>query len=177
MKKRTTTLQAFVFEAGKEKEVLLRLERFCAYTERCQSDVLKKLRSWKVPAEMYGTFLDALKEEKFLDQQRYSESFVRGKFKLKGWGRVKIKAELQAKSVPEPQVNEALAQLNEGILKEKLSQILQKKHQQLKEQDPSKRRQKLFRFGAQKGYESALISQVLREMQINGDQEPDESFE
>lgn len=155
--------ELFIFEAGKEKVLMLKLEQFCAYTERCTADVLKKCREWKVPADIMESLLAELRENNFLNDERYGEAFARGKFRLKGWGKNKIKAALQTKSVQQETISSALNDIDENEYFRKLDILLQRKNQLLKETDPYKRRTKLFQYAAQKGYESGLILRWLDE--------------
>lgn len=163
MKKRKQTAP-FVFEEGKEKELQLKLETYCAYTERCPADINSKLREWKVPRELWEGCIQELKELRFLSEERYGESFARGKFKLKSWGKNKIKAAMQAKSVDANIISDAIDQINDADYREKLLGLLEKKNAMLKEEDTQKRREKLYRFAAQKGYEPKLIFECMREV-------------
>jgi regulatory protein len=165
----------FVFEQGKEQELQLKLESYCAYTERCTSDVITKLKEWNVPEEQWEEHLQLLKEHKFLDQVRFGEAFTRGKFKLKGWGRNKIKAALQSKFVQPEIIVASIDQIDNGVYLEKLQVLLAKKNEQLKETDAYKRREKLFRFAAQKGYEPVLIFQALSKIISPSESEEPES--
>jgi regulatory protein len=155
--------ELFVFEEGKEKLLMLKLEQYCAYTERCTADVVKKCREWKVPPEMMEQLLTELRENNFLNDERYGEAFARGKFRLKGWGKNKIKAALQTKSVQQETISSALQDIDADEYFRKMDVLLQKKNLLLKETDPYKRRTKLFQYAAQKGYEAGLILQWLDE--------------
>lgn len=164
MKKKRKQAVPFVFEEGKEKELQLKLETYCAYTERCPADVTSKLREWKVPRELWEDRLQELKDLRFLSEERYGEAFARGKFKLKSWGKNKIKAAMQAKAVDGTVISDAIDQINESDYREKLVGLLEKKNALLREEDMQKRREKLFRFAAQKGYESKLIFECMKEV-------------
>ena len=72
----------YQFKAGDEKEIISKIEYFCAYTERCETDVIKKLRAWKVPTQLFPEIINYLKEQKFIHQERFGQLYVTMKGKL-----------------------------------------------------------------------------------------------
>lgn len=151
----------FFYEEGKEKVLQHKLEIYCAYAERCTADVVKKLWEWKVPLTMHENLLMYLRDNRFLDDERYATAFAQGKFRMKGWGNNKIKARLRAKSMQEDTIQEALVQVEDSSYKEKLFALMDKKNATLKEDDRQQRKAKLFRYGVQKGYEVSLVMEWL----------------
>lgn len=79
-------------------EIMTKMERFCAYQERCEKDVRRKLTSFHLSESQEDTVVKLLKDNQFLDDNRYVEAFVRGKVRV-GWGRQKIVAALRAKGI------------------------------------------------------------------------------
>ena len=73
--------------------------RYCSFQERCQLDITNRFIAWNVEKENWDKILDYLIEEDFLNESRYVEAFVRGKFIIKNWGKNKIKMGLMAKRV------------------------------------------------------------------------------
>lgn len=159
MKKKAAT--PYQFKEGHEKEILNRLERYCAYTERCESDVVKKLREWKVPEELFADSIEYLKEHRFIQQERFGQLYVNGKFKLKGWGKQKIKATLIAKQVDEDIIEASLEEIEDETYHNKLHQLLSAKLKSMKEEDSFIMKGKLYRYALQKGYEPPLIMKWL----------------
>lgn len=155
--------EPFCYEEGKEKILQLKLETYCTYTERCSADVVKKLWEWKVPVSLHESLLFHLRENRFLDDERYAAAFAQGKFRMKGWGNNKIKAGLRAKSMQDDTIQEALEQVEDSSYKEKLFTLMEKKNANLKEDNPQQRKAKLFRYGVQKGYEAALVLEWLEQ--------------
>ena len=81
-------------------EIMTKMERFCAFQERCEKDVRRKLTSFHLSESQEDKVVKSLKENQFLDDNRYAEAFVRGKVRV-GWGRQKIVAALRAKGIAE----------------------------------------------------------------------------
>lgn len=94
-------------------KVLERMERYCAYQERCPSEVAAKLREFGLPAAETAQIYQLLEDEGFFDEKRFAESFVRGKFRSNRWGRIRIRLELQRKSVNPQWIEEAIAGIDE----------------------------------------------------------------
>jgi len=79
------------------KIAIQQLKNYCALQDRCQWDVIQKMREWDLMQDSWKHVIDILIQEKYIDEERYSRSFCRGKFKIKKWGKVKITNELKKK--------------------------------------------------------------------------------
>ena len=79
-------------------EIMTKMERFCAFQERCEKDVRRELTSFHLSESQEDAVVKSLKDNQFLDDNRYAEAFVRGKARV-GWGRQKIVAALRAKGI------------------------------------------------------------------------------
>ena len=143
---------------------LAKLQRYCAYQERCHQEVRSKLLKLKI----YGTDLEDIVAELiatgFLNEGRFAEAYVRGKFRNNHWGKVKIRRALGFKGVSAFDIDRALNLLDEQEYRDKLAHLLQKKSASLGDEDSWTKRQKLLRFASQKGYETAEIQDVLCDM-------------
>ncbi len=114
--------------------------------------------------DMLEEVIIALIQDDFLNEERFARSFVRGKFRMNGWGRNKIIAGLRRKGVPQSIIEIALDELEDQDYKSELIELLVKKRRTIRESDPWKLKQKLFAYAASRGYESGLISACLREL-------------
>lgn len=161
LKKDKKTPELFEYSEGKEKEVAFRIENFCAYQERCEKDVISKLKEWKVPSEMFESILQSLTEENFINQQRFGQAFAGGKFRIKKWGKQKIAMHLFSKNFNQEDVQEAIAQIPESDYRNALELVLERKSRLLKDSDKMIRKKKLLDHARSKGYESNLIFEVL----------------
>lgn len=106
-------------------EIMVKMERFCAFQERCGSDVRRKLTSFHLSESQKNAVLNSLKENGFLDEARYVESFVRGKVRS-SWGRQKIVAALRAKGIPAELIDQACADISVDDYQEKLREAIAK---------------------------------------------------
>jgi regulatory protein len=140
--------------------------RYCSYQERCVLDLEKRFYAWNVKKDEWDKILDYLMEDDFLNEKRYVEAFVRGKFKMKRWGKNKIKMGLMAKRVyKEEQFNTVFeGEIEEKEYLETLKDLIEKKAQLINEEDGFKRRDKIYRYMLGKGYESELVVENLEKL-------------
>lgn len=96
-------------------EILTKLQRYCAYQDRCSSEVLAKLRTFQLSDETVQDVLQCLKNDGFVDDERYIESFIRGKMNSKQWGKMKIRMHLIQKSLPASIVDDYLNKVEDAV--------------------------------------------------------------
>jgi len=140
---------------------LRRAAALCSGQEQCSLHIREKLKSWKVSGADAEKIIQELIKEKFLDDSRYANAYVRDKFRFNGWGKMKLRAMLNQKDIPPPAIEEALDQIDPGLYKDTLTRIITEKAATLKETNQFTRKGKLYRFAAQRGFESDLIHQIL----------------
>ncbi|SEK65311.1 regulatory protein RecX [Parapedobacter koreensis] len=138
-------------------------EHYCAYQERSQQEVRDKLYSWGLHQLDVENLIADLIAAGFLNEERFALAYASGKFRLKSWGKHKIKQGLQQKSVSKPLIKMALASLDDQAYREKLHELLQAKARLEKEKHPYKRKHKLLRYAISKGYESELALELLND--------------
>ncbi len=148
-----------------QEQVIQKLESYCAYRERCESEIRQKLYQLNVNSEDYNFYLNYLRENNFLNEERYVAAFARGKFNIKSWGRRKIVQELRGKHINEKQIN-GQVQIDEGIYFLRLQEVVEKKWKSLKDTDPLKKKQKVIRYALSKGYEPQLIDEALKTISV-----------
>ena len=106
-------------------DIMTKMERFCAWQERCENDVRRKLTSFHLSESQEDAIVKSLRDNRFLDEERYVEMFVRGKVKA-GWGKHKIVAALRAKGVPSELIEQACAEIQTDDYQEKLREAIEK---------------------------------------------------
>lgn len=140
---------------------LLKLERFCAYQDRCRYEVKQKMRALDVPNDLWHKLISYLEYEGFLNESRFSMVFARSKFNIKGWGPMKIKLELQKRQIEPELISLALEQFGSEDRGEKLLAILQKYIRTVKFSSEYELRAKLCRHAMSKGYAYSEANKVV----------------
>lgn len=139
------------------KEATLKLMQYCAYRDRSHKEVEEKLEEMRMIPAAREKIIIQLMQENFLNEERFARSFVRGKFRIKKWGRIKIKNELKKRQISSPLIKLSLLEIEEEAYLSTLNELLEKKKGQIKERNPYKLKQKLGNYLLQKGYESHLV--------------------
>jgi len=147
-----------------EKVALQKAERYCAYQERSQQEVRDKLYEWGLWTDAVENIIVNLIGNNFLNEERFANTYTRGKFNQKNWGRVKIKQGLKQKRVPDVLIKKALKTIDGDEYVKTLTKVLVKKAALLTEKDPFKRRYKLQQYAMGRGFEGDLVGDVLGEM-------------
>ncbi len=145
-----------------KEQALQKAKHYCAYQERSHAEVKEKLYSFGLFKTEVEEALSLLIEENYLNEERFAIAFAGGKFRIKQWGRVKIKYELKQKRVSDYCIKNALQQIDEGAYLKTLQQLFEAKLKILKsEKNSFIKKRKLQDHLMQKGFESNLISQLL----------------
>ena len=113
-------------------EVKHKIEHWCAYRDRCHKEVTEKLRNYGLDNEDTNALISHLIEYKFLDEQRYADSFVSGKYRIKKWGRQKITAYLKQKAIPAKIIQSALTTIDDETYLENLNSLASRKWKEKK---------------------------------------------
>lgn len=139
------------------------INRYCDYQERCQKEVRNKLYENGADRDEVGQIMTELIEQKMIDEERYARAFARGKFRIKNWGRRKIVYELKQNEISEYCIKKGLSEIDEQEYLTVLERITERKVPDiLKDKNVFTRRAKLQRYLSQKGFESDLITEMLR---------------
>jgi len=144
------------------KVALTKAEHYCAYQERSQQEVRDKLYEWGLWPDAVESIISELIGGNYLNEERFAKAYTQGKFKQKGWGRIKIKQGLKFKKVPEVLIKKALMTIDGDSYLQMLESILLKKSRTIAEKDPFKRNYKLQQYALSRGYENDIIADVLK---------------
>jgi regulatory protein len=147
-----------------KKQALQKAADLCVRREQCAFDIRKKLESWQIDSKDSDEIIHRLKQENFIDESRYTEFYVKDKFKLNGWGKIKIRYMLRNKQIPEAVINENTDNISPEAYRQKCRSLIQQKLAKLKEETPVKAKSKIIRFMAGRGFEGELIMQCLDEI-------------
>jgi regulatory protein len=146
----------------------VKIAAYCAYQERCQKEVRDKLYEYGLPSCEVENLVTAMILEGFVNEERFAKAFVRGKFRIKKWGRVRIIRELKFRVPSENLVRIALKEIDEQEYWDTLIYLAEKKREELKEPDNFKKKMKLYQFLIYKGYEGDLAQSAIEHIGESG---------
>jgi len=144
-------------------DALDKMKKFCAYQERSQLEVRQKLYQSSFKGEDAEFVISELIKENFLNEERFARSFARGKFRMKQWGKIRIKLELQQKGISESCIRKGLSEIQDGEYQKVAAAILKKL---AKESQPKTQKEKwqLMSKVRAKGFEIEVIDTVWKEL-------------
>ncbi len=135
-------------------------EFYCATAEHCYYEVRLKLQQWGATDEQIEHIVAHLQKEHFVDEQRYCNAFVHDKLLYQGWGRMKMRAQLQAKHLSTAAIEQALNEIDRDTYMSVLTRVLATKKRSIKSADPQAR-EKLIRFAMQRGFTYDEINGII----------------
>lgn len=150
-----------------KEQAYQKLKHYCGYQERCHSEVKTKAYSLGLRKTEVEELTSKLIEEDCLNEEQFAKLYAGGKFRIKQWGRIKIKAELKQKRVSEYCVNKAMKEIGEKEYLSVLNKLGQKKWDTVKGKGINLfvKMNRTRSYLLSKGYESELISKALKELQ------------
>lgn len=149
------------------KEIQKKMEYYCAYQERCYKEVEEKLYSYAATVSEKEAILTHLIEQNFINEERFAQSFVRGKHHYKLWGKNRIINELKFRNISTRIIEIALKELPESTYLSNFHALAEKNWENSSEQKGPKKSKKFVDFLLRKGYETHLIYEKLRELDTN----------
>lgn len=144
-----------------KEQALQKLKHYCAYQERCHSDVKEKLYSLGVWKKDHDEIVATLIEEDYLNEERFAIAFAGGKWRIKQWGRIKIKYEMKQKQVSDYSIKKALKQINEEEYFAVLSKLAKEKYAALKNEQYLVRKKKTMDYLIGRGFEIELVRNTI----------------
>ncbi|MEP0710839.1 regulatory protein RecX [Algoriphagus sp.] len=155
-------------ESGKKswsmEEAFEKLTTFCAYQERCPWEIRRKLYEKGIKDEQAEKLLAELTAEEYLDEERYARAFARGKFRLKKWGKNRIRMELKMREIAETLIKKGLNEIDPEEYYDTLLTRTEKKWESTQEPDFFKKKYKVTQYLMTKGFEMDLIKEAIEHL-------------
>ena len=144
------------------KNAKLKAARYCAYRERTQNEVREKLHGQGVLGQQAEAIIAELITEGFINEERFALAYASGKFRLKKWGKLKIKQGLQAHGLTPYCVDKGLAAIDEVDYQSTLQQLMKQKWASLNVADLFVKKHKTAQYLIGKGFEPEHIWELLK---------------
>lgn len=145
-------------------EAQKKLEHYCAYQERCHKEVTQKLYDMKMIPEARDQIIVHLLQHNFLNEERFAKAFVRGKFRIKKWGKQRLQLELKRKDISKTIITIALKEINTEDYYNTFNDLAEKRLETIKETNAQKKRKKLADYLMYRGWESQMVYDKIREL-------------
>ncbi|REA62351.1 RecX family transcriptional regulator [Dyadobacter luteus] len=148
-----------------DRLILQKAASYCAYQERTQDEVKLRLKKWNVWGDEADEIIAELISMNYLSEERFAQTYAGGKFRVKNWGRMKIRQELNRRGLSNYSIEKGMSEIKDEAYISTLKELLTKKKRLLEktETDKFKLKQKLVRYALGKGYESELVWRLVGE--------------
>lgn len=149
-----------------KEQALQKLRHYCAYQERCHAEVKEKLYSFGLRKQMVEESISQLIEEDYLNEERFAIQFAGGKFRMKQWGRVKIKHALKQKQVSTYCINRAMKEIDAEDYGKALLKLADQKWSTIKGAGVNRfvKMAKTTDYLLQKGFEPELVREAVNKL-------------
>ena len=146
------------------KQIESKLQYYCSYQDRCHKEVIEKLKTFNIKSNESNEIISNLIKDNYLNESRFSENFVRGKFKIKNWGKVRIVRELKQKNISRYNINLGLKEIDSQEYQNKLDEIFKNKLSSLDNLNKTIKKRKIISYLLYRGWESNLIYSKINEI-------------
>jgi regulatory protein len=144
-------------------EIKAAIINYCRYQERCHAEVRNKLYELGCTTTIVNEYMATLIEMDLLNEERFARSFARGKFRMKQWGREKIKQQLKHKRISDYCIKKAMTEIDSELYDAALKKLADRKIMEIRgDRSVNSRKAKLYRYLLQKGFERDLIMDVIK---------------
>lgn len=140
-----------------ETKALSRMANLCARREYCVFDIKTKLIRYDLDKVAIDRIIEQLKKDRYIDELRFTRSFINDKVQFNKWGKIKIDFALRQKYIPQSIISEAFLDFSDEQLNESLEALLSAKWKTIKGKTEHDKRTKLIRFGLGRGFEMSNI--------------------
>ncbi|WP_417431366.1 regulatory protein RecX [Halpernia sp.] len=133
---------------------------YCVYQDRCHKEVEQKFRDFLLIPEAKDEIILYLIKENYLNEERFTRSYIRGKFYQKNWGRTKIMGQLKFKGISQKLINNCMNEIDEYDYEETIKKLYKQHFELQKGGRDYMKHQKTVKFLLGKGYEFEIILNV-----------------
>lgn len=144
-----------------ENDAYLTLAALCAQAEHCQYEMLEKMRRWEIPEDAQARVMAKLIKERYIDDERFAQAFVKDKIRYNKWGRRKVEQALWQKRIDEDILKRVLDEVDEDEYLSILRPLLKQKRRTIKANSDYELNQKLMRFALGRGFTFDIIRQCV----------------
>ena len=148
------------------EEILQKLEYYCSYQERCHVEVQEKLRQFTLSENEKNQIIVQLIEHNFLNEERFARSFARGTFRIKQWGKIRIVNELKQRQISAANIKCGLTEISDEEYHDTFEKLAQRHWETIKETNVQKKKKKFCDYLLRKGWESNLVYDRLKELEL-----------
>ncbi|UKB83020.1 RecX family transcriptional regulator [Chryseobacterium sp. MEBOG06] len=148
--------KSFTFEEIRQKVV-----NYCVYQDRCHAEVEQKMREFLLINEAKEEIILYLLKENYLNEERFTRSYIRGKFYIKHWGKNKIKMNLKQKQISERLMNSCFDEIDDSDYEKTIRKIFEDYYSRQTGLKEYQKKTKTIKYLMSKGFEYEKINDIF----------------
>ena len=141
-----------------------KLEYYCAYQERCHKEVIAKLRTLGMIPSVIDKIISELIKANYLNETRFTQSFVRGKFTIKKWGKNRILQELKVRDISSFNIKLGMKEISDDNYQKTFYELFEKRRREVKQLTKTEQKKKIFSYMSYRGWENSKVYEALRDL-------------
>ena len=141
-----------------------KLEYYCAYQERCHKEVIAKLKTLGMIPSVIDKIISELIKANYLNETRFTQSFVRGKFRIKKWGKNRILQELKVREISSFNIKLGMKEISDDNYQKTFYELFEKRRREVKQLTKTEQKKKIFSYMSYRGWENSKIYDALRDL-------------
>ena len=146
------------------EQALSKLQKYCTYQDRCHIEVERKLTEMRMIPQAKEQIIMSLIEDDYLNEERFALAFVKGKFRIKKWGRIRLKAELKKRKISKYLIRSALEQISEKDYLFTFEELANRRANSIKADSILLKKKKLADYLIYRGWESSLVNNKVNQL-------------
>lgn len=145
-------------------EAQKKLEYYCAYQERCHLEVIAKLKTLGMISSVIDEIVSELIKANYLNETRFTQSFVRGKFRIKKWGKNRILRELKIRDISTFNIKLGMKEISDDSYQKTFYELFEKRRREVKQLTKTEQKKKIFSYMSYRGWENSKVYEALRDL-------------
>ena len=145
-------------------EAQKKLEYYCAYQERCHLEVIAKLKTLGMISSVIDKIISELIKANYLNETRFTQSFVRGKFRIKKWGKNRILRELKIRDISTFNTKLGMKEISDDSYQKTFYELFEKRRREVKQLTKTEQKKKIFSYMSYRGWENSKVYEALRDL-------------
>ena len=141
-----------------------KLEYYCVYQERCHKEVIAKLKTLGMIPSVIDKIISELIKANYLNETRFTQSFVRGKFRIKKWGKNRILQELKVREISSFNIKLGMKEISDDNYQKTFYELFEKRRREVKQLTKTEQKKKIFSYMSYRGWENSKVYEALRKL-------------
>ena len=141
-----------------------KLEYYCVYQERCHKEVIAKLKTLGMIPSVIDKIISELIKANYLNETRFTQSFVRGKFRIKKWGKNRILQELKVREISSFNIKLGMKEISDDNYQKTFYELFEKRRREVKQLTKTEQKKKIFSYMSYRGWENSKVYDALRNL-------------